>query len=66
MGKQDEMLRLIQDEDSHWYVIPVSEVARFYEWDRAVANNTSFGGTGFDSNMVDGPHSVTFPSYKLS
>jgi hypothetical protein len=55
--------RLIQDHDSHWYVIRTDQVAEF----EAFCEDPGYGdwkGYDFSENTVNGPHTVTFPEWK--
>lgn len=57
--------RLIQDDDSHWYVIPVDRTDTFREWVRACELNKPMEcDIDFDMLRVDGPHVVTFDKWE--
>lgn len=55
--------RLIQDEDSHWYVIPVGEEETFVKWMAAMAGCRHLPAH-FDPIRVDGPHTVAFTGWR--
>lgn len=64
-------MRLIQDNDGHWYVIPSMVAHAFETWVTAMETGNFNGADDepmdfppFDDMRVDGPHGVTFNSYK--
>jgi hypothetical protein len=58
--------RLIQDDDCHWYVIPVEEVDAFNAWLAAGPYWENYQGPRFDARQVNGPHSVSFLEWDQS
>lgn len=57
--------RLIQDSDSHWYLIPYDSQDEFGEWELAMENYIEWNGTDFDSMRVDGPNRVLIIEWEL-
>lgn len=55
--------RLIQDEDGHWYVIRVDETEKFEAWVAAGPYWDGYVGKDFGDLMVNGPHTVSFPTW---
>lgn len=56
------MFRLIKDEDSHWYVIGVSEVDAFRKWEAAPYLEVC-KGKDFNECRVNGPHEIEFKEW---
>jgi len=62
------MFKLIQDDDSHWYVIPVELEPQFEAWQKHVENyeETDYSGPDFNEYAIGGsPSLVIFPSYEI-
>lgn len=55
--------RLIQDDNSHWYIIPVCETENFYEWNRKMGEDLPCNWPEWLVH-IDGPHRITFDEYK--
>jgi hypothetical protein len=58
----NDLWRLIQDNDCHWYVIQVRDVDSFYEW-VAAQEQCEECEWCFEDNRVNGPHCVMFESW---
>jgi hypothetical protein len=59
---------LIQDEDSHWYVIPADERAQFYQWVKSTRDDYQYeyhGKTYEDAAIGGSPSGVTFSDYRI-
>lgn len=54
-----EPLRLIQDDDSHWYVIPCHRVDDFHAWEFAMSECHPWE-MDWEPHRVNGPHAVQF------
>lgn len=50
---------LVQDDDCHWYIIPVAKKADFEKW---AASYNDWDEPGYAVG-VDGPHSVHFKEF---
>ena len=62
---QQELHQLMQDNDGHWYCVPIVYRDTFnemmnIEWDEI----TKEGSNALDDWRVDGPHAVEFMWYK--
>lgn len=55
---------LKQDDDCHWYLIPVLRLQNFEEWLAAGPYYEDYEGEEFDSCRIDGPHRLTFTDPK--
>ena len=57
---------LIQDNDSHWYVIKADQRETFRQWVEWTENyeEGDYTGPDFNSNRVNGPHTVVFGEWK--
>jgi hypothetical protein len=53
--------KLIQDDDGHWYVIPIHLETSFNDW------NSYYGKAAmhFDEYRVDGPHRIIFKEWNV-
>lgn len=54
---------LIQDNDSHWYVIPVVRRDDFYQWETAMESCEDWPHD-WEPQRVQGPHTVQFTEWK--
>lgn len=63
MPSNYEDLRLIQDNDGHWYVIPVSREEDFANWVLAQERCKPWTRK-WEPERVDGPHAVTFQAWE--
>ena len=59
---------LIQDNDSHWYVIPADQRQAVEQWLEWLENHDilkeEYDGPNFDSYRVDGPQRIVFGDWK--
>ena len=59
-------LRFIQDNDSHWYVIPADMKDQFWRWVESMEDDApAYSGLTFDHARIDGyPGHFTFTDLK--
>ena len=62
LNQQSKRYRLIQDNDSHWYLIEANQEDNFNKWvEFAEGETDEYIGTDFDSKRLSGsPSNVTF------
>jgi hypothetical protein len=66
LATQAARFRLIQDEDSHWYVIRSDQEDEFNEWQDAMSESAPWDGHDFSEDRVGGsPSRVEFPSFEI-
>lgn len=59
----NEWFTLLSDEDGHWYVVPLQEIEKFYEWlDGVYAGANVPQPTS--AVRVDGPYAVSFTEWR--
>lgn len=58
------MYQLVQDNDSHWYVIPCELLGPFNEWLEACVDGEATDVFEFWRKRVDGPHTVRFTQWE--
>jgi hypothetical protein len=56
--------RLIQDDDGHWYIIPVGHEQVFQRWVDAMTKGSRHLPANFEPVQVDGPHTVVFMGWR--
>ncbi len=57
--------KLIQDESSHWYLIPVELEQEFYHWmDAMDEGGMEWNGYDFDYCRIDGPHRLVITAWE--
>ncbi len=62
IGAGAESYEMIQDGDSHWYVIPVNRRADFQRWERAMWNCDDWK-EDWQPRRVNGTHTVQFKEW---
>jgi len=55
--EQREPMRLIQDNDSHWYIIPAAKVDEFRLWCKAMEDCTA-PPSDWEPERINGPHTL--------
>lgn len=57
---------VIKDNDGHTYLIPSSEVNRFWEWVEVMESpeDLPYTGPDFDANRIDGTHVLEIYSWR--
>jgi hypothetical protein len=61
--KTKPRFRLIQDDDSHWYVIPSDQLEAFQRWVTAAPYWEGYSGRDFDADRINGPPHFTFADW---
>lgn len=57
----EERLMFVQDEDSHWYLIPADKLEAFMQWDEAGPYCDGYEGEMFFDNAIGcSPEQYTF------
>ena len=59
--------QIVQDNDSHWYLIPVNEHHRFYKFVEAAdrGEESDEDAAYFDACMFPGPHTLRFTAWEV-
>ena len=58
-----EMFRLIQDDDCHWYVIPVGFEDKFYQWCGCMVACEPWDEE-WEPERINGPHNCIFEKWE--
>lgn len=56
---------LVQDDDTHWYLIPADDREEFFKWVSFSDDHAGWRGTFFDDCRIDGPHVLTFTAPEI-
>ena len=59
-------LYLVQDNDSHWYLLPEEELQSFEQWVVAMENCEDWDGMDYAAFYgIDGPHKIGILAYTI-